>query len=249
MRVPKPVSITKMAKDIYEKNRGKADLIIVSKETFDAITRCKKHPRYKGVYPPRVKCRHCKSIYEASPIKKQSLKDQAKDRRMWMNRAIKTFNAYIRLRDGNRCMVCGTLENPTAGHCFSAVAESTRFDEENVFCQCKTCNFNHERDFEPFRRKVEQRLGREKYDELVMRYWSTRKHTTDELMEIVETYEEKLKELGREAEAQPANRVRGQRAPDDGKDSGVRRRGKALRRGGSRQGSEEEGTAGANQGG
>lgn len=157
--------------------------------------RCPKHPRYKGIYPPRVKCKYCKKLYELSPVHKKSLKDLERERRMWMKRAVRTFNEFIRLRDHNRCAVCGTTKDPTAGHCFSATAESTRFDEKNVYCQCKTCNFRHEQDFEPFRRYVERRLGGKEYDELVMRHWSTKKHTTDELMELVEAYEQKIEEM------------------------------------------------------
>lgn len=100
----------------------------------------------------------------------------------------KLFSLYIRNRDNNTCVVCGSTERPTCGHLFSRINYSTRWDEENCYCQCVGCNLRHEMSFEPFRRIVEARLGRIKYDALFQRHIKIRKFPDWELMDLIEKY-------------------------------------------------------------
>lgn len=44
------------------------------------MKKCKKHPRYKGIYKPRCLCKHCWAIYlgvceTCAPIEKQLYKE------------------------------------------------------------------------------------------------------------------------------------------------------------------------------
>ena len=53
------------------------------------------------------------------------------------------FSKYIRMRDKNICFTCGK-EGAQAGHYVSEVIITTRWDPDNVFCQCVSCNvFKH----------------------------------------------------------------------------------------------------------
>lgn len=115
-------------------------------------------------------------------------------RKKLVSKLDKIFSEYIRKRDNNKCAVCGTNQKPTCGHLFSRVNYSTRWDEENSYCQCAGCNLRHEMNFEPFRRIVEARLGKEKYDELYHRHIAIRKYKDYELEELIEIYKNKLKD-------------------------------------------------------
>lgn len=103
----------------------------------------------------------------------------------------RVFSLYIRARDG-ACVQCGTTENLTCGHVFSRVAFSTRWDEENAFCQCSSHNMRHEYDPYPFLELVRERLGEQRLQELHRRYTQPRKFTTYELLELVVYFTEKL---------------------------------------------------------
>lgn len=56
------------------------------------------------------------------------------------------FGNYIRLRDAGKCITCGSKFDPTdrvlyhAGHFISRSYHSLRWDEKNVYGQCRSCN-------------------------------------------------------------------------------------------------------------
>lgn len=55
--------------------------------------------------------------------------------------ADKYFSIYVRLRDSNECITCGsTTGQMQAGHFQSRRYNATRYEEENVNCQCYRCN-------------------------------------------------------------------------------------------------------------
>lgn len=99
------------------------------------------------------------------------------------------------MRDNNRCAVCGTHENPTCGHLFSRVNYSTRWDEDNSWCQCAGCNLRHEMEFEPFRRVVEARIGKERYNSLWERHNQINKYKDFDLMELIDLFKAKIDKL------------------------------------------------------
>ena len=109
------------------------------------------------------------------------------NRKRLMLRAVQAFNSYIRQRDP-ACVTCGSREKPTAGHILSAWAESTRFDEMNTFRQCAGCNFAHEHHPERYINWFIGKYGIEKWDELCARHWKGKKHTIEELEEIIAKY-------------------------------------------------------------
>ena len=112
------------------------------------------------------------------------------DRKKAVESADREMSLYIRARDG-RCVVCGSRERLTNGHLFSRVSYSTRWEEDNCMAQCCSCNYNHERDFEPFRQKfVDKGID---IDKLHARYRSVKKFTTADIWEIAEYYREKRK--------------------------------------------------------
>jgi 5-methylcytosine-specific restriction endonuclease McrA len=110
------------------------------------------------------------------------------DRKRLVKKLDKVFGDWIKKRDGHKCVQCGTTSSITCGHLFSRANYSTRWDEENCYAQCMSENLRHEYEFEPFRRVVEARLGKEKYDALWLRHSTVKKFKNWELEELINKY-------------------------------------------------------------
>lgn len=112
------------------------------------------------------------------------------------------FSIFIRRRDGNRCVVCGSDHMPQCGHLFSRVAYSTRWDELNCHCQCAKCNINHERDHWPFTKWFLEKFGKKALGDLHAKYNKPRKFLDHELQELLNEYRRKNKEGAEEVHVQ-----------------------------------------------
>lgn len=94
---------------------------------------------------------------------------------------------YIRERD-QACVVCGSVEKLTNGHVFSRVAYSTRWDttlDGNCHAQCWSCNFRHEHDAYHYNNWYIIKFGKDRWDELHLRYATPRKYKDFELMDLL----------------------------------------------------------------
>ena len=97
----------------------------------------------------------------------------------------KAVSLFVIARD-KFCVTCGSSQNLTAGHLFSRIAYSTRWDFENVFAQCLSCNLRHEYDPYPLTNYYLGRFGKAGYDQLHSRYVTPRKFKDFELQEMLE---------------------------------------------------------------
>lgn len=97
----------------------------------------------------------------------------------------KVIGDIVKLRDGF-CVCCGTSQNLTPGHLFSRIAYSTRWDLNNVYCQCSSCNFRHESDPYPLTNYFIEIWGRKKLDDLHRQYVTPRKFKDYELAEMLQ---------------------------------------------------------------
>lgn len=101
------------------------------------------------------------------------------------------FSEYIRLRDSRaygykyfRCISCNKIlpfEMADAGHFIGRTHMSTRFDEQNVWCECRGCNRFSADHMIYYQRNLEQKIGKTKVDLLIARGKQTKKWTTWEL--------------------------------------------------------------------
>lgn len=139
-------------------------------------------------------------------------KERIKTRTDWMKEAQHAFNAYIRERDRNKpCICCGMpLElnaiggGYDAGHYRSVgSAPHLRFDERNVHAQRKQCNRYGAGRAVDYRIGLVRRIGLEAVEALEADQ-APRKYTIPDLIEIRDTYRQKLREL-RKAESLPGN--------------------------------------------
>ena len=116
------------------------------------------------------------------------------------NRIDPIFSEYIRRRDADNdsgycaCVSCNKpihFTESDAGHFLSRQKLATRWDERNVYAQCRKCNrFEYGRQYE-----FSLKLGAELSDELLQLSRSTMKLMDFEYIEIYEDFRAKLKSL------------------------------------------------------
>jgi len=125
--------------------------------------------------------------------------------------ATKYFNKFIRLRDTDengygRCISSGKLlkygtEEAQAGHYWSAGKfPRLRFNEYNVNLQSRNVNYYKEGDHETYRKNLIKKYGKKIVEELdkIAEDRSPFKWDRDYLIEVIETYKQKCKELQKE---------------------------------------------------
>jgi len=89
------------------------------------------------------------------------------------------------------CVICGSTSRLEPGHIFTRKYYSTRWDLDNVWTQCHSCNLKHVRDTYPFFHWYQKNFGQKKFDELHKRFLETKPVKDWQLKELYE----KLKEI------------------------------------------------------
>jgi hypothetical protein len=132
-------------------------------------------------------------------LKRESLKT----RRDYIKEAQLVVNAYVRERDKNEaCISCGcSLESVSVGGGFDAghyrsrgACQHLRFDERNIHGQCKRCNRWLNGNVANFRIGLVDRFG-DNFVEAIEADNQTRKHSIEELKDIIAVYREKTRML------------------------------------------------------
>ena len=120
----------------------------------------------------------------------------------WIKMTQRVFNDWIRLRDGNICISCGstTAVSYHAGHYrTTAAAPQLRFNEDNVHSQCSACNVHKSGAITPYRAALIEKIGIERVVALEKNN-ASKKYTPEILAEIRKTYRRKIKEILNEEE-------------------------------------------------
>jgi hypothetical protein len=108
------------------------------------------------------------------------------------------FSQYIRLRysknEISKCVTCGKQDHwkkLQAGHFVSRKHYATRWDEDNVQVQCSGCNvFRYGEQY-----LFSKYLGVDLSEELLMKSRKIQKFTDNELLDMIELYNEKVNNL------------------------------------------------------
>jgi len=116
----------------------------------------------------------------------------------------KVFSLYIRLRDSDEngfctCYTCGKVahyKEMQNGHFWSRTHLSTRFNEDNCKVQCVGCNIFKKGNYIVYTKKLLKELGEKKFDELERLKNSTVKISKAEYEQMIEHYNQKIKEYG-----------------------------------------------------
>ena len=134
---------------------------------------------------------------------KQIKKYKGKSISYLKKKATPIFNAYIRKRDeGKGCISCDSLTFTNAGHFYPAGSfPSLKYNENNVHGQCVPCNYSLQGNEVEYRKRITQRISQDELDAIdfeVSRYKQTGyKWDRWFLIEVIETYKEKIKHLER----------------------------------------------------
>lgn len=121
----------------------------------------------------------------------------------WMNMTQRAFNDYIRARDGNVCISCGstTAVSYHAGHYrTTAAASQLRFNEDNVHSQCAACNVHHSGAIGPYRINLITKIGLQRVQALESNN-EPHRYTREELDGLRARYRADLREMLRQREA------------------------------------------------
>ena len=119
-----------------------------------------------------------------------------------IKRLDRIFSLYIRLRDADKkgictCITCKKKYHYTeldAGHFLSRRHFSVRYDEQNVFSQCRYCNrYNAGQQFIYSIELEKKQKGLSK--KLLKKSKQTQKFTINDLEEMINLYQEKVESL------------------------------------------------------
>lgn len=121
----------------------------------------------------------------------------------WISMTQRAFNDYIRARDGDVCISCGstTAVSYHAGHYrTTAAASQLRFNEDNVHSQCSACNTHHSGNIGPYRINLITKIGLQRV--LALESNNTpHRYTREELDGIRAHYRALLRALVKQREA------------------------------------------------
>ena len=119
--------------------------------------------------------------------------------------ADEVFSKYIRRRDANpqnpfylNCFTCGKAERIEFAHCMHYIPRdkmATRYDEMNAHGGCEHCNCFDPDHYGRYYSKMVTVYGAEKVNNLIWQSRSLQKFARFELVELIDTYREKLKKL------------------------------------------------------
>lgn len=121
----------------------------------------------------------------------------------WMSMTQRAFNDYIRSRDGEVCISCGstTAVSYHAGHFrTTAAASQLRFNEDNCHSQCAACNVHHSGAIGPYRINLIAKIGIQRVEVLESNN-TPHRYTREELDALRAFYRDKLRELNKQKEA------------------------------------------------
>jgi len=105
------------------------------------------------------------------------------------------FAKYIRARDGNKCVLCGSIKNPQCGHLVKRGKHSTRYDESNCNCICSSCNYKDNFEHDHYVIWWVKNYGLIPYQDLIERSKGLKQWKRYELEELITKYEEKCTQL------------------------------------------------------
>ena len=106
-------------------------------------------------------------------------------------KADQVFARFIRERDGNKCVLCGSTNNPTCGHLIKRGKKPTRYSEMNCNCLCMGCNYKDNFEHDHYVMWFIKQYGVEKYEMLIELSKEFHKWTREELLEIISMYDNK----------------------------------------------------------
>ena len=118
----------------------------------------------------------------------------------WLQILQKLFNKWIVLRDKSLpCISCGTTKDVmySCGHFYTVGSyPNLRFDPENSHKQCLNfCNKNQHGNLVEYRPNLIKKIGKQRFTALEHRRHTLLKITIPEIIEEIQLYKDKIKQL------------------------------------------------------
>lgn len=117
----------------------------------------------------------------------EKLRKDRTTRKGLVKRLDKIVSEIVRLRD-KKCVICGSIDKLGCGHLFSRYAYSTRWDLENCYASCWSCNYRHEYDPYPMMNKISELKGIGFVDDLHKRFTHPVILKSYQLQEMLENF-------------------------------------------------------------
>lgn len=108
----------------------------------------------------------------------------------------KLMTEYVLVRDGERCVICGSRQQLGNGHYFSRSHYATRWLPLNCHTSCWPCNFRHEFNPWPYSKFMVKTYGSEVLDKLEKTHNQITKFSIQDLQrkyDLLKTEIDKLK--------------------------------------------------------
>jgi len=143
-------------------------------------------------------------------LRKQELRERKrklKSKSKWLSEAQTACNAYIRERDGNNCISCGT-QKPDIQYCAGHYKTrgghpALRFHPFNLNSQCNQhCNLQLSGNITEYRPRLVKKIGLRNVEWLEMDH-PAQNLTIEDIIEIKHYYKEQLKHLKAEEQDAP----------------------------------------------
>jgi len=134
------------------------------------------------------------------------MKKKTKSLRQLKDQCWKLFSEYIRRKDADEggtveCYTCGNLmywKEAHAGHFVGGRTNSVLFNERIVKPQCPRCNIFLSGNYAYYTLRMLDEVGREQVDGFLALKSQSLKYTKSDILELIEKYKEKLKEISNE---------------------------------------------------
>jgi hypothetical protein len=132
-------------------------------------------------------------------LKREHRKQESETLPRLQKKLKEVFHLYIRTRDKNRgCISCGKvlLGKYDAGHYWNSNNHAViRYHPDNVHGQCVQCNQHLHGNLLEYQIHLKLKIGAERYQYLEDIRNQTKKWSREELKELIEHYEKKLKDF------------------------------------------------------
>lgn len=133
-------------------------------------------------------------------------REAVKTRKEWLAETQEAFNAFIRARDAAKpCVSCGRMPDGRhqrhAGHYRSVGSNpALRFEPDNVWGQCATCNNHLSGNLVPYRAELIRRIGLERVEWLEGPHEAC-KYTGEQLQEMKKRYRKMARQMAQNGDA------------------------------------------------
>jgi hypothetical protein len=129
-----------------------------------------------------------RSGFKKRAVKPMKQKQTGSKRINLKRKAWDIFSKFIRQRDGQRCITCGSRSQLCAGHFWHGVLD---FDEMNINCQCKQCNTFKSGNLAPYSVYLIKKYGQKAFEDLEKRHWLAKRgefRSDNDYLNLIEKY-------------------------------------------------------------